>query len=70
METDPEKAFVKGVEHGMHTAVSMARDGNLRLQPLPFEKDVYPYHNKLRAWKMTKLVWLAWWRENIHDERF
>jgi hypothetical protein len=48
---------------GMNTAVLMMRDGNLRLDPLPFERGAHPYERTIRPWKATRLIWRSWWRE-------
>jgi len=48
---------------GMEWAVQMARDGNLRLAALPFEKGERPYDKPIRPWKITRLAWSSWWRE-------
>jgi hypothetical protein len=47
-------------------AVAMARDGNLRVAALPFERGQYPYNRPLRPFKATVLVWRSWWRERTN----
>ena len=54
---------IAGCKLGMDMAVSMAREGNLRLAALPFEKGEFPHKNPIRPWKITKTAWTAWWRE-------
>lgn len=57
----------KGIEMGMDWAISMMRDGNLRLYALPFEMGKRPRHNLIRPVKATMLVWKSWWREKRNN---
>jgi len=60
-------AMLLGHKLGAKMAVSMMRSGSLRLSPLPFERNEYPYDAKLRPLRATLLIWRAWFRETFND---
>lgn len=62
-EYDRDEEASKFMKMGMDTGVAWMRSGNLRLEAHRLEAGEYPYHQPIRPWEATKLIWRSWFNE-------